>query len=331
MSPSARIKSIETLGDWKGYLKCFVSEVWDLLCSVDRKVKNTEDWLQERVSYWRHEVEQSEQEVWEAKKALECCEDDKDNDCTDEEEALHEARRLLRNAEEELGNVRSWKQRVDEIVVAYRLQAERLRRLLTADMPRADAFLGRAINDLHKYITEISLAEQTGLSDSVSPSVSNSTSARGSTSWAIEDRQLQSAWETLFASEKGKAIAENIRRKSIKVKFGYLPEDEKGNPGEIGRYYPDENEIVIRLDQKYRSTKVLAAHLAHEGIHVLWDKPNSVDQEYDAFKAQCEVWMELKGNDSDENCEEVCELISLGEDGAKDVISHIRPNLPNTA
>lgn len=78
--------------------------------------------------------------------------------------------------------------------------------------------------------------------------------------------------------------------------------------------------------------EILAAHLAHEGIHVQWDKANSIDQEHHAFRAQAEVWNELKEDQLDEQCDLVSRMIALGEENAKDLlISYMYPELPEYA
>ena len=314
MSLAAKVKSVEALGQWRSSLKHFVGEMWEVLQSAEQKIQRTEDWLQECTSYWRREVERCQEEVWEAKRDLKHCEEDEDNDCSAEEEALFEARRRLHNAEEELRNVRSWKRRVDEMVAAYRVQAERLRCLMSIEMPRADAFLGCVIDDLHKYVTGISLAKQAALTGSASPPVSDALSVKEYTTWKIEDKQLRSAWETLLATEKGRAIAETIRQRGTIVKFGYLPE------GYPAAYYPLENEIVVSLDYKDRSANVLAAILAHEGTHVQWyrgEKKPSLEEEYQAYKALAEVWEEVKGKDRDRLCDDWAKIISGGKYAAK--------------
>lgn len=324
-----RVKSIEALSDFKTYLMRFLIEAWYELRSADRKITQTDDWLQERLNYWRHKVEQYEQEVWEAKKDLRYCKEDEDNDCSAEEEALDEARERLNHAKEELTIVRGWKQRIDEVSAEYHIQAERLKQLLNIEMPRADAFLGRAIEDLHKYITGISLSEQATLNEFISAPTDEGTSVKESTTRQIKDTRLRKAWEVLLTSKNGKAAAENIRQKCITVKFGYLPEDGKIKPGERGHYYPEEKEIVIRLDQQNKSINVLASLIAHEGTHVQWNKPNSLSQEYDAIRTQDEVWQELRGNERDAWSEKVHKLISFGEKIATNIIHDDNPDLPD--
>lgn len=318
MSPTAKVKSIDAIQEWKSSLKRFVDETWQLLRSAEQKIRRTEEWLQERSNYWHHRSEQCQEEVRQARRDLQECRDDEDNDCSTEEEALTEARRNLRKAEMELENVRKWKAQVAEMATAYRVQAERLSQFLAVEMPRADAFLGRAIDDLYAYVAGISPSQQAALSE-VSPSVSNEESAK----------RLEAALVRLLLTERGRAYAATIEQHGTKIKFGYLPSDR------VGQYYEVENEIVISWDQRHKSKNVLSSYLAHEGKHVeSWfrtGKPNSVDEEYQAYKAQAEVWEDVKGNESDENCDEVSVLISLGEDRAKDVIHFLRPDLPDTS
>ena len=65
------------------------------------------------------------------------------------------------------------------------------------------------------------------------------------------------------------------------------------------------NEIIVNERYKSASLAVIAAYLAHEDTHVQWDEPNSIDQEYHAFKAEAAVWEELKRDESNWQCETI--------------------------
>lgn len=324
MSLTARVKSIEALGEWKSSLKRFVGEAWEVIHSVDKKIEHTEDWLQERVVYWRHEVERCQEEMWEAKRDLEHCEEDDDNDCSTEEEALFEARRRLHSAEEELRNAGNWKRRVDEIAAAYRIQADRLSRLLATDLSRADAFLGNAISDLHAYVRVPPPSEGVAVSISSSQFLENAVSDDKPTTWQVtgtseEKECIQNALRKLSETEKGKEIAAGIQKCGTTVRFGRLPKDE------IGNYRTDLNLITINKEYSHRSSNILAAYLAHEGTHLQLSRgqPNTVLEECSAYKAQVEVWREVKNKESDRSCD-FWDSIFRQKDGDKEAMWWVR-------
>ncbi|MCS6805582.1 MAG: hypothetical protein NZ823_10635 [Blastocatellia bacterium] len=131
---------------------------------------------------------------------------------------------------------------------------------------------------------------------------------------ANEIERLSLAFQALESTEVGRPIAIAIRENGTTIAFG-TTED-----GAIAQFDPAANEITIHDSQKEASPAVLAAHLAHEGTHVQWAKPDSIEQEYAAFKAEAEVWNVLKGDESDEQCDWVSAMIAQGEDRAKDEI-----------
>jgi hypothetical protein len=94
---------------------------------------------------------------------------------------------------------------------------------------------------------------------------------------------------------------------------------------------PDKNEIVVNEGLRDASLSVLVQHLAHEGTHVQWNRPNSIDQEHHAFKAEAEVWNQLKGDETDKQCDRVSGMISQGEMEAKKKIRWLYPGLPEYA
>jgi hypothetical protein len=311
MSTTANVKSIEALQEWKNCLKRFVGETLQLLQSAEQKIRRTEEWLQDRLNYWHHEVEQCWEEVRQAKRDLQECQADEDNDCSTEEEALAEAERSLREAEAELNNVRKWKAQVQETAVAYRVQAERLGRVLVIEMPRADAFLGRAVNDLHRYIMGVSLSEQAALTESIAQSVTD----------PEEARQLANALAVLRESSRGKEIFDAIIQRDTTVEFGYLPSEYHYIAGKkvgfitVAEYDPEGKTITVNVDFKGKPANVIAPYLAHEGTHVQWyrgEKKPSLREEYEAHKTQAEVWEEVKGDEHDQINEHVATIISLG-------------------
>ena len=96
----------------------------------------------------------------------------------------------------------------------------------------------------------------------------------------------------------------------------------------VAYFDPERNEIAIHDSLQNASVVVLATHLAHEGTHVQWNMDNSIDQEYYAFKAQAEVWNELRGSETDDQCDWVSWMISLGEREAKKRIRRLYQSLP---
>ena len=315
MGTTAKVKSIAALHEWKTSLKLFRDETLQLLQVTEHKIRRTEAWLQDRLNYWHHAVEQYGNRVQQSRKELEECREDEDNDCSAEAEALSEAKHCLRHAEMELDNVSKFKAQVSRMVAAYRLQAERLNRELTIEMPRADAFLGRAINDLHRYINDGQLSERANLLESISSSVVD----------PEEAKQLEDVKATLWESNRGRSILDSINDRGTLVEFGFLPSEYRYIEGKrikvvaVAEYNPVGNTITINTDFKGKPSNVIAPYLAHEGVHVQYyrgEKKPSLNEEYEAFKAQAEVWTEVKGQEHDRINEQVETMISWGKESA---------------
>ncbi len=131
--------------------------------------------------------------------------------------------------------------------------------------------------------------------------------------------QLGEAFERLESAEAGHSIVGAIREHSTTTQFGPTRDDA------VAQYDSERNEITIHEDLRDASPEVLAAHLAHEGTHVQWNEPDSIDQEYHAFKAEDEVWREIKGNQSDSQCDWVSALMARGEADAKVELRRLEP------
>jgi hypothetical protein len=140
-----------------------------------------------------------------------------------------------------------------------------------------------------------------------------------------ETQKLQDGLKALEGTRAGYSITAAIRRQGATVRFGQTGENV------IASFDPERNEIVVNEGLRDVSLNVLVQHLAHEGTHLQWNRPSSIDQEYHAFRAEAEVWNQLKGDEADEQCDRVSWMISLGEMRAKWIISDLYPNLPDYA
>jgi hypothetical protein len=334
MRLSAQVRSIQALEDLKGALGRFGGEAQMALQAAEQEIRRTLDWLQERRNYWCSEVQRRQEEVRQARADLASCrasgyyEDDRYHapDCSAEERALYEAQVRLREAEEELRNVQQWMKAVGEAVATYRTQAQRLGRLITTELPKANAFLERKIAELQAYLAVTAPTMGVGALPATAPSRPAEGVARNIVGDNEAVQKLSDGLATLQSSENGHAIARTICERATTMRFGQM---DKG----VAYFDRTKNEIVINERLRDRSPNVLAAHLAHEGTHVQWNRANSIDQEYHAFKAEAEVWNELKGSEMDEQCDHVSEIISLGEAEAKKMIRRAPPyrSLPEYA
>ncbi|MBC7264333.1 MAG: hypothetical protein H5T64_08225 [Chloroflexi bacterium] len=333
MSSGANVRAIQALDDLKGALNRFAGEAQEVLQAAEQDIRRTEEWLQERLNHWRNEVQRRQEEVRLAEAALARClasgYRDRDGhyhapDCSAYEHALLQARVRLREAETELRNVQEWMRVVGQAAAAYRTQAQRLGRQLAVDIPSADALLEHKIADLQAYLA-VAVPAGTGVISSV-----GSITQVGAVQWNVagdseEIAKLQEGLMRLEGTSLGQPIAAAIHEHGTGVRFGQTPKDV------IAYFDPDKNEIVIHERFRDSSPNVIAAHLAHEGTHVQWDRDDSIDQEYYAFKAQAEVWNQVKGKETDEQCDWVSWMISLGEGRAKAIIRFHYPDLPESA
>ena len=139
---------------------------------------------------------------------------------------------------------------------------------------------------------------------------------------AGEREKLAESLQRLETSDTGQPTAEAIREHGTVIRFGPVEQ------GAIAQFDPETNEISVNEGLKNASPNAVAAHLAHEGTHVQWDQPDSIEQEYHAFKAQAEVWNQVKGDETDRQCDRVTEMIARGEKGAKEMIRRLYPDLP---
>ena len=138
-------------------------------------------------------------------------------------------------------------------------------------------------------------------------------------------QKLQDALMRLEGIRIGHSLAEIIHERGTAVRFGQTPRNA------IAYFAWKRNEIVVGEGARDSSPNVLAQHLAHEGTHVQWGRDNSIDQEYHAFKAEAKVWNQLKGNEVDDQCDWVSEMISLGKEEAMNIIRDLYPDLPKYA
>ena len=138
-------------------------------------------------------------------------------------------------------------------------------------------------------------------------------------------QRLQDGLTILERTGAGYSIAAAIREQGTTVRFGQTPRN-------VFAYFdPQRNEIVVSEGTRDGSLNILVQHLVHEGTHDQWKRSASIDQEYHAFRAEAEVWNQLKRDETDEQCDWVSGMISQGEVEAKRKIRWLYPGLPEYA
>ena len=160
MSEAANVKAIRSIEDLYRALKQFGSEAMNALQSAETEINKTINWLEERLGYWRYQVQKRQKEVYLAESALASCLSSGYTDeegryhapnCCAYEYALLEARNRLREDEAELQNVKQWIKIVMQTVGEYRIEAHRLSDQIANEIPKATTLLERKSNLLWSY------------------------------------------------------------------------------------------------------------------------------------------------------------------------------------
>src|SRR5437879_1633488 len=110
MSESARVTAIDAIDDFRKALCIFREEALEALSAAAMGIRRDEDWLEDQLKYWRHEIRRCEEQVTQAKLELSQRKiyraGERVPDCTVQEKALRMARARLEDAEEKAESCR---------------------------------------------------------------------------------------------------------------------------------------------------------------------------------------------------------------------------------
>ncbi len=162
MSVSANVRSVQALIDLRNGLNRFSNDAQGSLQTAEQEIRRVEEWLRQRLAHWQTEVQRCQEALRAAESALVRCEasgyrDEKGYyhapDCSAYVAAVAQANTRLQQAQAELNNVKNWMRHVNQAASTYRVQSQRMSRILQNEMPKAISLLGEKISELQAYLT----------------------------------------------------------------------------------------------------------------------------------------------------------------------------------
>lgn len=152
---TVNVRSIDALEELQASLIRYADQSQTTLEAVQREVQRTLEWLDERVRHWQNAVQRGQDEVRRTRAAYERCMASGDRDhppsCGGEEQAIHDARRRLAQAEAEARMAAEARKAVQAEAEAYQREAARLRAFVQSDTPKAVATLCAKVGVLRSY------------------------------------------------------------------------------------------------------------------------------------------------------------------------------------
>lgn len=324
MSNNVYLKGTEVLAELKAAFTAFDEQASNAMTRIESEIDQTRAWLIERKQFWQKEVETAEQDLATAESNLRACEasgyydeegDYVEPDCTCESDAVTDAQGKLVDVTAKLDNVTEWDQRIECGLAEFHRsagvfgsvvtqQAQERQRFLDVKMRQYDA--AAAISNRAELVS----AQRTHR-DQNQCAISERVAQIDITGDTDEKRILREAFLKLGGVSIGGRLIDTLVELGTQVGFAKPDELERRNCFAI--FDKTTNRITLCHSLLARAIEVIAPHLAHEATHALWYRPSSIDQEYQAFKAQAEVWSMLKNGCDDEQNDEVQRMVDWGE------------------
>jgi hypothetical protein len=157
MSRSANVQSIQTLKDFKVAMITFGEDARNALSGVEMDLRRMRDFLErDQLGYWQMQIKRRNEEVMQARADLHRRKisqqgSDAVSD-TEQKEALREAMRRLRVAEEKVALIKRLIPQLHHAIAEYHSHAQPLGDHLTGGFERSLAVLERMILSLESYI-----------------------------------------------------------------------------------------------------------------------------------------------------------------------------------
>lgn len=157
MSQAARVLSVQALRDFRVSMIKFVEEARNALSGVDMELKRTRDWLErDQLGYWQMQVKRRQEAVMNAraelhKRQIAAKGSDSISD-TQQKEALREAQRRLRVAEEKVQTVKRLVPIFQHAMAEYKSCASPLNDHLSGGIDKSLARLEHMVRSLEEYL-----------------------------------------------------------------------------------------------------------------------------------------------------------------------------------
>lgn len=329
MNDAVILKSTQVLADLKGAFGVFDDSVGNALQRAISEIDRTSEWLIERKNHWLREVENAEQALIVARSDLHSCEcsgyydDDGDYvepDCSSESTAVSEAETTLSRITEKLETTKAWEIRIQSAVADYhRVTGDYSHTVIDLAQER-QRFLDVKLKHYDATIAITQRGQLAGGSNPATAAKSNDIlkqiaqiEVRGPKS---EQQILRNALGKLPATDMGIKLLGTLAELGTELLFA-LP-DELEQRGCFAIFDKTINRITLCHSLFAHPPEIIAPHLAHEATHALWYRPSSIEQEFQAFKAQADLWAQVRGELRNDQNDEVLMLIGQGESAFKD-------------
>jgi hypothetical protein len=157
MSRTAKVLSVQTLRDFKNAMITFSEEARNSLGGVDMELRRMRDWLErDQLGYWQSQIKRRNEELMQARADLHRRKisqqgSDAVSDA-DQKEALREAQRRLRVAEEKVALVKKLIPQLHHAIAEYHSHSQPLGDHLSGGFERAVAGLEKMAMSLDAYL-----------------------------------------------------------------------------------------------------------------------------------------------------------------------------------
>ena len=157
MSKSANVLSLDTLKDFKLAMITFAEDARNSLSGVDMELRRMRDWLErDQLGYWQSQIKKRQEDLMQAradlhKRKISQQGSDAVSDA-EQKEALRDATRRLRVAEEKLAQIRRLIPFLHHAIDEYHSHSQPLGDHLSGGFEKSVFTLQKMIDSLHAYL-----------------------------------------------------------------------------------------------------------------------------------------------------------------------------------
>jgi hypothetical protein len=160
MAKGARVLDPAVFGELKTALSVYQSATEEDLGAIQREIEQAKNWIEQRVTHWRGQVNRLAHELSQAQAALARCQSEarssseqrhSASDCSELQRAVAHAKRALEQAQANLEIAKTWQMQIIGISEEFRVKAQGFRQNVSNQVASAAQILSKAEADLEKY------------------------------------------------------------------------------------------------------------------------------------------------------------------------------------